>query len=128
MRLTQLAGLVVVPMQLTNGGRSIVLQQVLVDTGSASTAASVDILHSIGLRPEPADVLHEIRGVGGTEIVLPKRVDEVQVGDFRIAGFQIEIGAMDYGFPIDGILGMDFLTQVGAVIDLGAMEIRARDS
>jgi len=31
---------------------------------------------------------------------------------------------MDYGFPIDGILGMDFLTSVGAIIDLDMMEIR----
>ena len=31
---------------------------------------------------------------------------------------------MDYGFEIDGIIGMDFLTQVGAVIDLARLEVR----
>jgi hypothetical protein len=36
----------------------------------------------------------------------------------RVSKFEIEIGAMDYGFEIDGIVGMDFLTQVGALIDL----------
>ena len=37
-----------------------------------------------------------------------------------LADFDVEIGEMDYGFDIDGILGMDFLTMSGAVIDLGA--------
>jgi hypothetical protein len=31
---------------------------------------------------------------------------------------------MDYCFPISGILGKDFLRTIGAVIDLGRLEIR----
>jgi len=31
---------------------------------------------------------------------------------------------MDYGFPIDGILGLDFLSAIGAAIDLKIFEIR----
>jgi len=30
---------------------------------------------------------------------------------------------MDYGFSIDGIIGLDFLLQVGAVIDLAKLEV-----
>ena len=30
---------------------------------------------------------------------------------------------MDYGFAIDGDVGMDFLLQVGAVIDLSRLEV-----
>jgi hypothetical protein len=30
---------------------------------------------------------------------------------------------MDYGFRINGILGMDFLTQAGAIINLQEMKI-----
>jgi hypothetical protein len=32
---------------------------------------------------------------------------------------------MEYGVELDGILGMDYLASVGAVIDLGQMELRA---
>ena len=46
-------------------------------------------------------------------------VDSLQVNDF-----EVEVGAMDYGFAIDGIIGTDFLLQVGAVIDLPRLEIR----
>jgi hypothetical protein len=36
----------------------------------------------------------------------------------------LEVGAMDYGINLDGILGMDFLLHVGAVIDLAALRIQ----
>ena len=52
-----------------------------------------------------------------------KRVDRLSVGDLQVNDFQIEVGAMDYGFDIDGIIGMDFLIQVGAIIDLAKLEI-----
>jgi hypothetical protein len=32
---------------------------------------------------------------------------------------------MDYGFPADGILGLDFLVAAGALIDFGRLELRA---
>jgi hypothetical protein len=38
----------------------------------------------------------------------------------ELRGVEIHIGAMDYGFPIQGILGLDFLLQVRAVIATGA--------
>ena len=42
----------------------------------------------------------------------------MQVGDRKLSDFRIEVGGMDYGFEINGILGMDFLTQAGAIINL----------
>jgi hypothetical protein len=35
-----------------------------------------------------------------------------------VTDFEIEVGGMSYGFEIDGILGMDFLTKAGAIINL----------
>ena len=35
----------------------------------------------------------------------------------------VQIGAMDYGFPIQGLIGADFLTETGAVLDLNRLEI-----
>jgi hypothetical protein len=45
------------------------------------------------------------------------------VGELQVSDFQIEVGSMDYGFDIDGIIGMDFLIQVEAIIDLARLEI-----
>jgi len=40
-----------------------------------------------------------------------------------VSDIKIQIGAMDYGFEIDMIVGMDFLTKVKAMIDLGGMTL-----
>jgi hypothetical protein len=52
------------------------------------------------------------------ESILKKYVDSISMGDLILYNFKIEIGVMDYGFEINGIIGMDFLKSVGAVIDL----------
>jgi hypothetical protein len=68
--------------------------------------------------------LYAIRGVGGSEVVFARRVDFIQVGERRLADFEIEVGGMDYGFEINGILGMNFLVASEAVIDLKKLELR----
>ena len=77
----------------------------------------------MGLKLEPADVIHRIRGVGGAEFVFTKRVDRLAIGELEADDFEIEVGAMQYGFDINGIIGMDFLRRVGAIIDLARLEI-----
>ncbi|HET9620853.1 MAG TPA: hypothetical protein VFP84_05790 [Kofleriaceae bacterium] len=52
-----------------------------------------------------------------------RRVDQLAVGGRSLEGFEVEIGEMDYGFEIGGILGMDFLRAAGAVIDLRSLSI-----
>ena len=46
-----------------------------------------------------------------------------RLGDRGVDQFEVEIGEMDYGFEMGGILGMDFLRAAGAVIDLGRLTI-----
>lgn len=95
----------------------------MLDTGSAGTLFHVEGLMTVGLLMEPEDMIRRIRGVGGTEFVFSKRVDELSVGDLSVSHFDIEVGAMDYGFDLDGIIGLDFLRAVRAKIDLGALTI-----
>lgn len=102
-----------------------VFQRVLLDTGSAGCIFATDKLLSIDLRYEPEDMVRRIRGVGGAEFVFTKKVDQLRLDTLQVNDFEIEVGAMDYGFEIDGIIGMDFLIQTGAVIDLPRLEIRA---
>jgi hypothetical protein len=99
-------------------GQSLTLEQVVLDTGSAGTLISVEKLLSFGLQLEPSDMIHRIRGVGGSEFVFTKSVDRISVGELFLHNFEIEVGALDYGFQLDGVLGLDFLHQVKAHIDL----------
>jgi len=101
----------------------ITLERVLLDTGSGGTIFSSDKLLSIGMRLEREDSIRRIRGVGGTEFVFTKRLERLSVGELQVTEFEIEVGAMNYGFELDGIIGTDFLIQVSAVIDLALLEI-----
>ena len=116
-------GLPYVTASLTYRGQQLSFGNVLLDTGSAGVIFSMDRVLTIGLTYAPDDKVHRIRGVGGAEFVFTKQVDSLAVGQLQVNDFQIEVGAMDYGFDIDGIIGMDFLIQVGAIIDLAKLEM-----
>jgi hypothetical protein len=116
-------GLPYITVSLTYRGQFLQIEKALLDTGSAGTVFSADSVLAIGLQYEMSDSVHRIRGVGGAEFVFSKQVDRLAVDDLEIRDFVVEIGAMDYGFEIDGIVGLDFLLQVGALIDLAHLEI-----
>lgn len=119
-------GLPYVTASLLYDGRGISMENVVLDTGSTGTVFAADKVFSLGLRYEVQDGVHPVRGVGGgVEFVFTKRVESLSVGELRADGFEIEVGAMDFGFEIDGILGMDFLIRVGAIVDLARLEMRS---
>lgn len=118
-------GLPYVSATLVHHRQRVTLKNILLDTGSAGTIFSTDKVAAIGLTYEPEDFVHRIRGVGGSEFVFTKQVDELKVGDLKVSKFELEIGAMNYGFDMDGIIGLDFLTAIGALIDLDEMILRA---
>lgn len=123
MRIHLRDGLPYVKAHLIYRGQRLTFENVLLDTGSAGVIFSADSVLPVGLMYEPADPVYRIRGVGGAEFVFSKCVDCLAVGALEINDFHIEVGAMDYGFAIDGIIGMDFLVRVGAVIDLAKFEM-----
>ena len=123
MRIQVRDGLPYVTVTLLYRGQQLYLANVLLDTGSAGTLFAADQVLAVGLQYEADDLVQRIRGVGGAEFVFIKRLDRLSVGELQVSDFNIEVGAMDYGFAIDGIIGTDFLLQVGAVIDLSRLEI-----
>jgi hypothetical protein len=116
-------GLPYVTVTLLYGGQQLDLANELLDTGSAGTLFAADQVLAVGLQYEADDPVRRMRGIGGAEFVFVKRIDRLSVGELQVRDFEIEVGAMDYGFAIDGIIGTDFLLQVGAVIDLSRLEI-----
>lgn len=113
-----------IPATLEFRSRRLTLDRVLLDTGSAGSVFSADVVEALGIEPEGSDRIRRILGVGGSEFVYSKRLTELTVGDMRVKDFEIQVGAMRYGFEIEGLLGMDFLLATRAVIDLGRLQIR----
>lgn len=122
-RLVLRAELPFVTVSVNHRGKAVEVENMLLDTGSASTLVSADLAAAIGIVPQPSDRLRILRGVGGREVVFARTIERIEVGGRGVDDFEIEIGGMDYGFDIDGILGMDFLRAAGAVVDLGALEL-----
>lgn len=116
-------GLPYVTVEITFRGKTLTLNRVILDTGSAGTVLSVDKLARIGLIPEREDHLREIHGIGGTEYVFTKRIQKLVLGEMHLVDLEIEIGAMDYFLDLDGIIGLDFLLPAKAIIDFARMEV-----
>jgi predicted aspartyl protease len=114
-------GLPFVETILSHKEKSICSGKFLIDTGSASTLISAEIAVQLGLGPEPNDIIREIRGVGGTEYVYEKNIDSFKMGIKELAQFKVQVGDMEYGFDMDGIIGYDFLIKSKVVINLDKM-------
>ena len=115
--------LLLVDMELKFKGKSLHLQRVLVDTGSGSTVISTDLAETIGIVAEEKDMIYRISGVGGSEFVYSKTVDLVKLGEMQTTDFALEIGAMNYGFDLDGIIGLDLLRQLKAIINIDELKL-----
>lgn len=105
-------------------GEMINIPNTLIDTGSGTTILSADVVSAVNLTPSPEDILYTIRGVGGNEVVFSRRVDLLMVGEKSTPDFEIELGGMDYGFEINGILGMDFLITARSIVNLHSMDLQ----
>jgi hypothetical protein len=116
-------GLPFVTVKLGRGAEELVLERVLLDTGSAATVFAVDEIATLGIVPEPADRVRRVVGIGGIELVLSKRIESLALGDIQVRDFPIQIGAMKYGFPLHGLLGTDFFVQARVILDLGLFEV-----
>lgn len=111
-------GLLLSSIKITHKGKTLKLDRVLIDTGSGGTIISTDKASTIGIIPEEDDTIYRVRGVGGSEFVYSKTLDEISIDSLIVNEFETEIGAMNYGFELDGIIGLDFLLKTKAIIDL----------
>lgn len=89
-------------------GKSMVLDNVLIDTGSRGTVFKMDKVDVLGITIEKDDTIETISRVGGVEFVYKKIIDTINLGNLIINNFTIEVGVMDYGFEIYVIIGMYF--------------------
>ena len=123
MQLTSRHELAFVTGTLTYRGTTVEIPDVLVDTGAASTVLNAELAADAGIYLAPSDLLRRLRGVGGHEHVFLRQVERLAVGDHGLDNFDVEVGEMDYGSEIGGILGMDFLRAARAIIDLSSLTL-----
>ena len=123
--LTLRDGLPFVPLRLEHGDRAVELSSVLIDTGSSASIFSVETLAELQLTLSPNDPLIPMRGVGGVEYVVQKAIDRLHVGEAILDRCTVQVGGLDYGYGIEGILGMDVLVRLRCIIDLRSLTLSA---
>lgn len=70
--------------------KSIILDNVLIDTGSGGTVFKMDKVDELGITIDKDDTIETISGVGGVEFVYKKIVDRIDLGNLEIRNFTIE--------------------------------------
>jgi len=118
-----IGGLPFVAVKLTANNQTIEVEQVLIDTGSAESVFQTDVLARIGIVPTLTDSIVFMRGIGGQEAVLRKEIQAIALDTMIVRPFQVQMGSLEYGMKIDGIIGTDFLLKTGAMIDFANLTI-----
>jgi hypothetical protein len=87
-------GLPFVTVKLGQGTEGLVLERVLLDTGSAATVFAVDEIATLEIVPEPTDRIRRVVGIGGIELVLAKRIESLALGDIQVRDFPVDAGPL----------------------------------
>jgi hypothetical protein len=120
-------GLPFVTVTVNFRGRNMILEKVLLDTGSARTFFRMDAMGAIGVYPESDDIVNCIQGIGVIEYVYTKKIDSITFDIITMNNFQVEIGNMDSKYDIEGIIGFDFNQAAGLVIDSRELTVESRN-
>ena len=111
-------GLPFISVVLIANDQRLQIANVLLDTGAAASVFRTDDLLTMGVVPSSTDQIRFMSGIGGREAVFEKQIETLIVGTLAISPITIQLGVVDYGFDINGIIGMNFLFAAGAIIDL----------
>lgn len=123
MKFKWIDGLPFVSAALTVENQQLQFNNVLIDTGAASSVFCTDKLFEFGLGLQPTDIVLEMAGIGGSERVFQRTVNSIQFGEILVNNPTVQFGEMDYGFDIDGIIGVDILVAAPVLIDFLKDEI-----
>lgn len=112
-------GLLYTSLKLSLHDKAIVMNDVIVDTGSFHTILSTDCIDQMEMELTDEDELVKASGYGGTvSYSVRKKIDKIECGDIVLENVKIDFGEIDPNDRINGLLGLDFLMSAGIVIDL----------
>ena len=118
-------GLLFTSLEIKYKGKSKIIDNIVIDTGAAGSIISPDAVDDIGIYAEIGDRLIEYYGIGGsTHNAFIKNIDEIKLEDKSIENTYMDFGIIDTKGEINGLLGLDILIEIGAIIDLKNLIIK----
>lgn len=118
-------GLLFTSIQVGYRGVTKEIANIVIDTGAAETIISPDVVEDMGLIAADEDEINSFYGIGGSmHYFFSKHVDMIRFGACSLESPKMDFGVIDPSGAINGLLGLDFLMQVKAVIDLGKLTVK----
>lgn len=110
-------GLPFITVVLHINNQRLKLDKVLVDTGSSACIFdTLDVL-SLGGSFDGTERIRTMSGIGEDEYVLEKEIQSIEIDGVLSGKWLIQVGDIQYGFGIKGVIGSDLLSSIGALID-----------
>lgn len=119
MKIKMLDGLPIVSILLSYKERILRLDDVLLDTGCSTTIFDTDAVEEFGLMIDHKNGRpRRMYGVGGeSELCYEQTVACLEIDHYLLDSFQVQLGMTKETYGFNGILGVDFMTKSGLVID-----------
>ncbi|HCX48065.1 MAG TPA: hypothetical protein DG757_03265 [Bacillus sp. (in: Bacteria)] len=114
-----------VSVEIEYKGNKKTFNNVLLDTGCSSTILDTDLCEEIGLMLDLENAItNKMFGIGGTEICIEQKVSGMNIDEFQLSNFIIQLGDVREMNGFDGIIGSDFFLANKLIIDFENMEVR----
>ena len=109
--------------EITYKGKSKSIKNIIIDTRAAHSIISPDSVEDIGITSQIEDKLITMYGIGGAQYAYRKKIDNINFGNFSLDEYEMDFGLIDDEGKINGLLGLDILMKIGAILDLKNLKI-----
>ncbi|MGE6574479.1 hypothetical protein [Paenibacillus xylanexedens] len=126
MKLQLQQGLPIVSLSISHNEQTIILHNILFDTGCAATVFDTDALAAVGVQ---IDFINgrakRMYGVGGTsEICYEQHIPNLHIEHIALTDFPIQLGSIQEPYGFDGIIGIDFMMRASCKVDFELMDVQ----
>ncbi len=125
MNIELINGLPIVSFPLIYNNQTILLNNVLLDTGCSTTIFDTDVVDQIGLE---IDFINgrsvRMFGVGGqSELCYQQEVSNLSIDNLSLQKFNIQLGITKDSYGFEAILGIDIMLYFGFKIDFVNLKV-----
>ncbi|WP_113928766.1 aspartyl protease family protein [Bacillus sp. P14.5] len=126
MKIEMTDGLPIVSVTLTFKEKTMILHDVLLDTGCSTTIFDTIEVEEIGLIIDRANGSpRRMYGVGGeSELCYEQVVSDLIINNQLFGSFPLQLGITKETYGFNGILGIDFMIDIGLIIDFKEMTVK----
>ena len=118
MKIYKYDGLLCTDISITFGEKTKVLNNIVIDTGAVQSIINSLVVEDLDIVPRFLDELSTTIGIGGEMSFFSKLIDEVKISDKVFKSIEMDFGEIDSKGEIMGLIGLDILEKLRAVIDI----------